>query len=145
MDTIFKDLVDDFGNKTNLVDDLMKEVENISLENTTLKTENAGLKKQLKYDKDMFETLVPQHSRRVASLGKIVERFFQSLIDELKEKYNLLGDLEEDVKDLPNTTLSAYVIHLMETNTHLNCEVSHLQDSLDELCEEVAPLQEDNN
>jgi hypothetical protein len=39
METIFQDLVDDFGNKTDLVDDLMKEVKTLShTENVVLKT-----------------------------------------------------------------------------------------------------------
>jgi hypothetical protein len=39
METIFQDLVDDFGNKTNLVNDLMKEVKTLShAKNVSLKT-----------------------------------------------------------------------------------------------------------
>jgi hypothetical protein len=44
METIFQNLVDAFGNKTNLVDDLMKEVKILSHENTALKTKHVELK-----------------------------------------------------------------------------------------------------
>jgi hypothetical protein len=44
METIFQDFVDDFSDKKDLVDDLMKEVKFISRENIALKTKNAGLK-----------------------------------------------------------------------------------------------------
>jgi hypothetical protein len=45
METIFQDLVDDFSDKKDLVDDLVKEVKVLSHENVSLKIENAGLKK----------------------------------------------------------------------------------------------------
>jgi hypothetical protein len=41
METIFQDLVDDFGNKIDLVNNLMKEVKTLSHENNAL---NIGLK-----------------------------------------------------------------------------------------------------
>jgi len=44
METIFRDLVDDFSVKKDLVDDLVKEVKVLSRENISLKTKNAGLK-----------------------------------------------------------------------------------------------------
>jgi len=46
--------VDDFGNKTDLVDDLLKEVKSISHENVSLKKKNARMKNQLNIAKDMF-------------------------------------------------------------------------------------------
>jgi archaellum component FlaC len=78
-------------------------------------------------------------------MGNTAARFFQTLVDEFEEKSDLLEDLEEEVKSLPHTTVSTNVIQLMEENTQLTCEVSHLQASIDELREEVSPLQEDNN
>jgi hypothetical protein len=45
MDNIFQELVDDFGDNIDLVDDLVKEVRVLSHENVSLKTKNAGLKK----------------------------------------------------------------------------------------------------
>jgi hypothetical protein len=44
METIFQDLVDQFGDKNDFVDDLTKEVKTLSHENVSFKTENAGLK-----------------------------------------------------------------------------------------------------
>jgi hypothetical protein len=43
METIFQDLVDDFGDKTNFVDDLVKEMKSLSHENASSKTDNARL------------------------------------------------------------------------------------------------------
>jgi len=54
----------------------VKEVKSLSHENAALKTKNAGLKNQLKYAKDVFQTAVTEHSRRVTSLGKTVASFF---------------------------------------------------------------------
>jgi len=44
MEAIFQDLVDDFGNKIDLFDDLVKEVKTLYHENASLKIENAELK-----------------------------------------------------------------------------------------------------
>jgi cell division protein FtsB len=87
METIFQDLVDDFGNKTDLVDDLVKEVKTLSHENVSLKTENAGLKNQLKTAENVFQTVVTEHSRRVTSMGNTMEIFFQTLADEFEDKF----------------------------------------------------------
>jgi cell division septum initiation protein DivIVA len=90
METIFQDLVDDFGNKVDLVDDLVKEVKTLSHKKITLKTENVELKNQLKYAKDMFQTVVTEQSRRVTSLGNTATSFFQTLAEEFEENSNLL-------------------------------------------------------
>jgi FtsZ-binding cell division protein ZapB len=78
-------------------------------------------------------------------MGNTARSVFQTLADEFEEKSELIEELEEEVKSLPHTTLSIDVNQLMERNCQLTCEVSHLQASIDELCEEVVPLQEDNN
>jgi regulator of replication initiation timing len=49
METIFQDPVDDFGNTTNIFDDLVKEVKTLCHENDALKTKNEKLKNQIKY------------------------------------------------------------------------------------------------
>jgi uncharacterized protein YjgD (DUF1641 family) len=70
METIFHDLVDYFDNKTDLVDDLMKEVKILShIENVSLKTKNEEMENQLKTVENMFQTVVTEQSRRVTSMG----------------------------------------------------------------------------
>jgi hypothetical protein len=54
METIFQDMVDAFGEKTDLVDDLLKELKSLSHEKHSLKVENVGLKTQSKIVEDMF-------------------------------------------------------------------------------------------
>jgi FtsZ-binding cell division protein ZapB len=44
-----------------------------------------------------------------------------------------------------NGVLKTNICKLEESNTQLENEVSHLHASIDELREEVVPLQEDNN
>jgi hypothetical protein len=117
METIFQHLVDDFSDKTDLVDNLVKEVKIISLENVALKKENAGLKNQWKYAKDVFQIAMAEHSRRIVSMGNTAASFFQTLADEFEEKSDLLEDLEEEAKSLSHTTMSTYVIQLIEGNT----------------------------
>jgi regulator of replication initiation timing len=110
METIFQDLVDDFGDKTNIVDDIVKEVKSLSHENVSLKTENAELKNQLKYVEDVFQTVVTKHSRRVAAMGNTTTSFFQTLADEFEKKSDLLEDLEEEVKALSHPISSHILI-----------------------------------
>jgi hypothetical protein len=75
--TIFQDLVDDFGNKIDLVTDLEKEVKTLShTENVSLNIENAGLKNQLKNEENMFQTAMVEQSMRVIVMGNTMEIFF---------------------------------------------------------------------
>jgi hypothetical protein len=73
----------------------MKEVKSLSYENGSLKTENAGLKNQLKYAEDVFHIVLTENSRRVTSMGNIAARFFQTPVDEFEEKCDLIEYLEE--------------------------------------------------
>jgi regulator of replication initiation timing len=79
METIFQDLVNDFHNKIDLVDDLVKEVKSISQENVSLKTKNAGLKNKLKTTEEIFQTAVNDHSRRIVSMGNTATSFSRIL------------------------------------------------------------------
>jgi len=62
METIFQDLVDEFGDKNDLVDIFALEVKTLSLENDSIMKKNVGLKNQLMYSKDVFYTIVTEHS-----------------------------------------------------------------------------------
>jgi len=53
----------------------------------------------------MFQITVIEHSRRVTTMGNTMERFFQTLADEFQHNFDLLVDLEEEMKALLHTTL----------------------------------------
>jgi predicted nuclease with TOPRIM domain len=78
-------------------------------------------------------------------MGNIVPIFFHTLVDKFEKMFYLIEDLEKEVNSLPHTIVSTNFIQLMEENTQLTREVYHLQTSIDEIREEVSPLQEDNN
>ena len=62
METIFQDLVDEFGDTNDLVDIFALEVKTLSLENDSIMKKNVGLKNQLKYSKYVFYIVVTEHS-----------------------------------------------------------------------------------
>jgi regulator of replication initiation timing len=76
METIFQYLVDDFDDKTHLLNDLVNKVKSLSHENVSLKTKNEGLKNQLKYVEDMFHTIMNDHSIRVSTTGNTTSNLF---------------------------------------------------------------------
>jgi hypothetical protein len=80
----------------------------------------------LKTIEEVFQTVVNEHSRRVAAMGNTTTIFFETPADEFEEKSNLLEELEEELKALPHTTSSTYVNQLLETNAQLTREVAHL-------------------
>jgi hypothetical protein len=55
----------------------------------------------------MFQTTMVEHSRRVTSMGNIVESFFHTLANEFQENFDVLEDLEEQVKSLPHPTYTS--------------------------------------
>jgi cell division protein FtsB len=99
METIFQYLVDNFGNKTNLVDDLVKELKTLShAKNVALKKENVELKNKLKTANNMFQTIVDEQSRRLTAMGNTMEIFFQSLVDEFRKSLGFLKNWRKKAK-----------------------------------------------
>jgi hypothetical protein len=90
METIFQDPVDDFGDKTDLVDDLVMEVKYLSHENVSLKTKNAGLENQLKIAENVFQTIVIEHSRKVTPRGTVQQDFYRLLQTNLRRTLTFL-------------------------------------------------------
>lgn len=76
-----------------------------------------------------------------------MENIFQNLVYKFGDKIDV-GDLVNEVKSLSHTkndVLKENICRLEEINSHLTNDSFHLQVSIDELCEEATPSQEDNN
>ena len=104
----------------------------------------------IKNNATLFHTGILQRmdekSKKIAALENTMETIFQDLMDEGDKTY-IVEDLEEEVKASPHidfTTLRKQIYRLKETNSQLANEDSLPQNSVDELHEEVAPLQVDD-
>jgi hypothetical protein len=101
-----------------------------------LQIENEGLKKQLNTEASLFQTTVDEKFRRVSSLERTMDFFFQTVVDEFQDKNELLEDIEEEFKSLPHSeivSLQMEVYQLKETHAQLTHEFSHLHASVDEI------------
>ena len=114
-----------------------------------LQIKNEGLNNQLKNGVPMLQSIMVEQFKKETLLESTMETFcFHNLADEFKDKVYLVDDLEEEVNPLSNiesVSLKEENCRLEETNSQLTNEVSHLQSSIDEIHEEVAPLQEGSN
>ena len=73
-----------------------------------------------------------------------MEISFQRLADKFKDKSDLVDDLEVEVKFLSREDIDGLkknIGRLKAENSQQTDEVSHMQASVDEICEEVVPLQ----
>jgi hypothetical protein len=113
-----------------------------------LETTHTHLEDEVSFFQTSLLLRFDEKSRKVFDLKRTMETIFQDLVDEFGTKSDLVNDLEKAVKIVSHTenvVLKTNICSLEESNTHLANKVAHLQAFVDELREEVAPLQEDNN